>query len=105
MSSRVAATRCAVLLGALGLVLASGSNGAAQVYAGKQIRMVVASGAGGGYDLYARTLTRHMARHIPGNPTFINQNMPGAAGMQATNWAYTIAPKDGTVIVATYNAL
>jgi tripartite-type tricarboxylate transporter receptor subunit TctC len=46
-----------------------------------------------------------MGKHIPGNPTFINQNMPGAAGMQATNWAYTIAPKDGTVIVATYNAL
>jgi tripartite-type tricarboxylate transporter receptor subunit TctC len=87
--------------------LASGGNGAAQapVYAGKQIRMVIASGAGGGYDTYARFLARHMSKYIPGNPAIINQNMPGAAGMTATNWAYTVAPRDGTIILATYNAL
>src|SRR3954452_23497276 len=106
MSSRAAATRCAAaLLGALGVVLASGSDGAAQVYAGKQIRMVIASGAGGGYDAYARALARHIGRHIAGNPAIISQNMPGAAGITATNWTYSIAPKDGTVILATYNAL
>src|SRR5438309_8624148 len=75
-------------------------------YSGKQIRMVIASGAGGGYDTYARVLTRHLGRHIAGNPTIINQNMPSAAGMAATNWAYSAAaPRDGTAILATYNAL
>jgi tripartite-type tricarboxylate transporter receptor subunit TctC len=75
------------------------------IYAGKQLRMVIANGAGGSYDVYARVLSRHLNRHIPGNPTIINQNVPAAAGMQATNWAYAAAPKDGTVIVATYNSL
>src|SRR5215217_1694926 len=98
----------AIVCGTLLALLAS-SDAAAQLanelYAGKQIRMVIASGAGGGYDAYARTLARHMSKHIPGNPSIINQNMPGAAGMTATNWAYTVAPKDGTVILATYNSL
>jgi tripartite-type tricarboxylate transporter receptor subunit TctC len=78
---------------------------AVALYGGKQIRMVIASGAGGGYDAYARILALHLSRHIPGNPSIIDQNMPSAAGMQATNWAYTAAPKDGTVILATYNSL
>jgi tripartite-type tricarboxylate transporter receptor subunit TctC len=67
---------------------------------------VIASGAGGGYDTYARVLTRHLHKHIPGNPTIINQNMPSAAGMAATNFAYSAAaPRDGTMILATYNSL
>ncbi len=75
------------------------------IYKGKQVRMVIASGAGGGYDTYARVLSRHMPRHIAGNPSFVDQNMPGASGMAATNWGYKVAPKDGSVIVSTYNAL
>ena len=67
--------------------------------------MVIANGAGGAYDIYARILAAHLSRHIPGNPGIIDQNMPTAAGMQATNWAYTAAPRDGTVILATYNSL
>src|SRR5262245_207675 len=103
--SRPPAIRCAsAVLSAVGIMLANG-GASAQVYAGKQIRMVIASGAGGGYDAYGRMLARYLGKHIPGNPTFINQNIPGAAGLQGTNWAYTIAPKDGTVILATYNAL
>ena len=90
---------------AISSLLLGGSAASAQVYKGKQIRMVIASGAGGGYDAYARTLTRFLEKHIPGNPTIVNQNMPGASGMQAMNWAYAAAPKDGTVILATYNAL
>lgn len=78
----------------------------AEYYIGKQIRMVIASGVGGGYDIYARFLARHLARHIPGNPTIVTQNMPAASGLAATNWAYSgAAPRDGTVILATYNAL
>jgi len=94
-------------VGAVILLLAAG-GAAAQTdsYRGKQIRMVIASGAGGGYDVYARFLARHLPRHIPGNPTIVTQNMPAAAGLAATNWAYSeAAPRDGTVILATYNAL
>lgn len=74
-------------------------------YKGKQIRMVIAGGVGGGYDLYARLLSRYLPRHIPGNPTIINQNMPGGAGLAATDWGAKIAPKDGSVIIATYHVL
>ena len=90
------------LLGTLTLGEATGQPLDA-LYGGKQIRMVIAAGAGGGYDAYARILALHLGRHIPGNPSIIDQNMPSAAGMQATNWAYTVAPRDGTVILATYN--
>ena len=106
MSRRTPRALFAFVSGAAAIVLAAAPAGAQPVsYEGKQLRMVIASGAGGGYDAYARALARHIARHIPGNPALINQNMPGAAGLTATNWAYSVAPKDGTVIVATYNAL
>ncbi len=94
---------CAALLAAtacIGIASAQNSN---PVYAGKQIRMVIASGAGGGYDIYARVLTAHMADHIPGHPIFVNENMLGAGGMVGLNWAYNAAPKDGSVILASFN--
>jgi tripartite-type tricarboxylate transporter receptor subunit TctC len=97
--------RCILLAGALLAVFGIRDAGAHPYYAGKQIRMVVASGAGGGYDAYGRFLARHLPRHIPGNPTIVTQNLPTASGLQATNWTYNAAPKDGTVILATYNAL
>src|SRR5215469_8002557 len=98
----VATALTAALSGGFG---AAASQVADQPYAGKQVRMVIAAGAGGGYDVYARTLAMHIGRHIPGSPSIINQNMPIAAGMQATNWAYAVAPRDGTVILATFNSL
>jgi tripartite-type tricarboxylate transporter receptor subunit TctC len=67
--------------------------------------MIIPAGAGGGYDTYARVLAQHLEKHIPGHPSIVNQNMPGASGMLATNWAAGVAPKDGTVLVATYNTL
>jgi tripartite-type tricarboxylate transporter receptor subunit TctC len=96
------AALAAALIGSISVALAQASE---PLYSGKQVRMVIANGAGGSYDVYARVLSRHMSRHVPGNPTIINQNVPAAAGMQATNWAYAAAPKDGTVILATYNSL
>ena len=60
---------------------------------------------GGGYDLYARTIARHLGQHIPGNPTIIPQNMPGAGGIAAANHIYSVAPKDGTVIAAIQNTV
>ncbi|MGH6769294.1 MAG: Bug family tripartite tricarboxylate transporter substrate binding protein [Xanthobacteraceae bacterium] len=94
----------AIQLGILVCGEAAAQSGAA-LYAGKQIRMVISSGVGGGYDAYARALARYIGKYIPGNPGIVAQNMPGASGITATNWAYSVAPRDGTVILATYNAL
>lgn len=72
----------------------------ADFYKGKTITIVVGSDVGGGYDLTARTLAHHLARHIPGQPSIIVQNKPGASSIVAANYVYEIAPKDGTVIAA-----
>ncbi|HWF94332.1 MAG TPA: hypothetical protein VG291_05175 [Xanthobacteraceae bacterium] len=68
----------------------------ADFYSGKSVQLVIGYAPGGGYDVYARALARHMARHIPGNPTIVVQNMPGAGSIKAANYLYNIAPKDGT---------
>jgi tripartite-type tricarboxylate transporter receptor subunit TctC len=69
----------------------------ADFYKGKRINLVVSYGTGGGYDVYARVLARHMSRHIPGNPNIIIQNMPGAGSLRGANYIYNVAAKDGTV--------
>src|SRR5258708_37031772 len=69
----------------------------ADFYRGKRISLVVGYGTGGGYDLYARMLGRFMGEHIPGKPTIIAQNMPGAGSRGAANWLYKLAPRDGSV--------
>jgi tripartite-type tricarboxylate transporter receptor subunit TctC len=73
---------------------------AADFYAGKTIELVVGSDAGGGFDIYARTLARHMPSHIPGNPSMIVKNMPGAGSGRAAGYISTMAPKDGTSLAA-----
>jgi tripartite-type tricarboxylate transporter receptor subunit TctC len=75
----------------------AGTALAADFYAGKTIRLVVSSAPGGGYDAYARTFAQHLKKHIPGEPTIVVQNMPGAGGTVATNWLFNVAPKDGLV--------
>jgi tripartite-type tricarboxylate transporter receptor subunit TctC len=67
-------------------------------YKGKTIQVLVGFAPGGGYDLYARTLARYMGRHIPGSPTMVPQNMPGAGGVKVMNYLYNVARKDGTAI-------
>lgn len=67
-------------------------------YKGKQVQMVIRSGVGGGYDLYARVLARHIGKHIPGNPQVIPINMPGGGGIKAANYVAKVAPKDGTIL-------
>ena len=67
-------------------------------YKGKQITVVVGNPAGGGYDTYARLLVRHMGKHIPGDPTFIVQNIPGAGSVTAAQHLMNVAPRDGTTI-------
>ena len=66
-------------------------------YAGRTVQVVIGYATGGGYDDYARMLGRHIGRHIPGRPTVVVQNMPGAGSIRAANYLYNVAPKDGTV--------
>jgi tripartite-type tricarboxylate transporter receptor subunit TctC len=68
----------------------------ADFYKGQQIRLVVGYGTGGGYDVYGRLFARHLGRHIPGQPSVIVQNMPGAGSLRAINFIANTAPRDGT---------
>lgn len=77
----------------------------AQFYKGKTIDMLVGLSAGGGYDIFARILGRHIGKHIPGSPTVVVRNMTGGGGRVVTSYVYTIAPKDGTVLATTDRAL
>src|SRR6476660_6377795 len=69
-----------------------------EFYKGKTFTIVVGSDVGGGYDTNARLLSRHIGKFIPGNPTVIVQNRPGAGSITAANYIYSAAPKDGTTI-------
>src|SRR6185312_509347 len=91
-----------VLAAALLLPAQSGAQ-PAPFYRGKQITLLIASGAGGGYDAYARALGRHMGRHIPGNPNIVPKNVPGAGGLIAANTLYNSTPPDGLTFAALTN--
>src|SRR3954467_14605204 len=78
--------------------LAAAAQPAEEFYKGKTMRMLIGYGPGTGNDLYGRVLATHMAKHIPGRPLMVPQNMPGAAGLSMTNHLYNAAPHDGTVI-------
>jgi tripartite-type tricarboxylate transporter receptor subunit TctC len=71
---------------------------APELFKGKTITVYIATPAGGSFDLYGRLLARHIGRHLPGRPTVIAANMPGAGGITCTNFTYNVAPKDGTAI-------
>lgn len=72
----------------------------ANFYKGRQVTVIIGSTAGGGYDLYGRLVARHIGRFLPGNPTVIATNMPGAGGNTSAAYVANVAPKDGTVIGA-----
>jgi len=67
-------------------------------YLGRTLTVVISYSVGGGYDLYARVLARYLGKYIPGHPNVVPENMPGAGGLRASNYLYTAAPKDGSVI-------
>jgi len=71
---------------------------AAGFYKGRTVEVVISYGAGGGYDTYGRLAARHIGRHIPGAPTVIVKNMPGAGGLVGANHLYNVAPRDGSVM-------
>lgn len=85
------------LLVAFGLALASPAQAEQDYFKGKSIRFVLGAAPGQEYDLWARLMARYFPRHIPGNPSFVVENMPGAGFITATNWLYNRAPRDGSV--------
>jgi tripartite-type tricarboxylate transporter receptor subunit TctC len=87
-----------VLACAIAFSPATAQDSIAKFYRGKTITISVGFTAGGGYDLHARTLARHLGKHIPGNPSFLVKNVPGAAGLILANQLYNTAAKDGTEI-------
>jgi tripartite-type tricarboxylate transporter receptor subunit TctC len=96
---------------ALSMILVGASSALAQqddvaaFFKGKTLRLVVGIGVGSGYDINARLLARHMAGHIPGQPTIVVQNQPGAGSLSMTNALYHTGPFDGTVMGASFNGM
>lgn len=85
-------------LAIISLLSVSGYAAEPEYYRGKTVRIVVGLSAGGGFDIYARALARHMGKHIAGNPAFVVDNMPGAGSMIAANHVYKAAKPDGLTI-------
>ena len=109
MTRTVKTTMFAAALFSLGLLVGAGAPSpayaqptspaaVADFYKGQNLEIIVGYGAGGGYDLTARALARHMGKYIPGNPKIIVRNMPGAGSFVAANHVSNVAPKDGSVI-------
>jgi len=94
------ATTTAVAVGLAAALLASAPTQAQPVsdfYRGKTLRMLIGYGPGGGYDIYGRLVAEFLPRHLPGTPTMVTQNMPGAGSFVAAKYMYDVAPRDGTV--------
>src|SRR6516164_8286121 len=85
-----------------GLIAAAAYTFAAPVrgqdFSGQKITLAIATPPGGGYDLYGRLVGRFLGAYLPGHPTIVPQNMPGAGSLIAANWLYNVAPRDGTAI-------
>jgi tripartite-type tricarboxylate transporter receptor subunit TctC len=89
------------LVAAASLILflsVNAANAQAPFYKGKTVRIIVGASAGGGYDTYSRTIARHMGKHIPGNPVFVVDNMPGAGFLISANYMYRVAKADGLTV-------
>lgn len=94
-------TVAALLVAALVPAQAQKADSVADFYRGKTVRLVVGYGPGGSYDLYGRLAAEFLGRHIPGNPTVVTVNMPGAGGLKAVDYLYKVAPQDGTHLGST----
>src|SRR5262245_48474167 len=92
MVARLALGLLTILLG----TLTSAAQPVADFYRGKTVQLLIGYTVGGNYDLSGRILARHIGRHIPGNPTVVPQNLPGAGSLRLANLLYNVAPKDGT---------
>jgi tripartite-type tricarboxylate transporter receptor subunit TctC len=100
----LACAATAALLAALASSAASAQS-VADFYRGKSIDLYINVSVGGGYDLYARMVARHIGKYIPGNPTILPKNMEGGGGMRLANWLYNVGPKDGSAFGAVARAM
>lgn len=82
---------------------AQAQDAVATFYKGKTLDLIIGAAPGGGYDVYARVIARHFDRHVPGKPTIVAKNMPGAGSNKAAAFVYAVAPKDGTAIGAIFS--
>jgi len=95
---RVAKSACLLAFAALLLGPVSGhAQAPADFYRSKTMELMIGYSVGGGYDVYARLIARHLGKHIPGNPIVTPKNMEGAGSLRLANWLYNVAPKDGLV--------
>ncbi|MGE5537762.1 MAG: Bug family tripartite tricarboxylate transporter substrate binding protein [Gemmatimonas sp.] len=92
----------AVVAASVALPAVAAADEIADFYRGKKITMMIGFGAGEAYDVYARTLARHMPKYLPGSPLFVPQNMPGAGSLNAANAIFNVAPRDGTAFGTTH---
>src|SRR6185503_3006229 len=86
-----------LLASLLALAVPADAQPVADFYRGKTIEVYIGTSVGGGYDAYTRILSRHMGRHIPGNPVLVPKNMAGGGGIRLANFLYNAAPRDGLV--------
>lgn len=97
---KISSTTLACAAAVTGVAFAASGAAAQDFYKGKTVNFVVGFSPGGGYDTYARTLSRHIDKHIPGKPNIVVQNMPGAGSLKSVLYVQASAPKDGTVVTA-----
>lgn len=95
----------AVASAVIALVAPAAAQPVADFYSHTPLALIVGSGAGGGYDLYARLFARYYAKHIPGSPAVVVKNQPGAGGLANMNTMFHTAPRDGSTIAATFNTI
>lgn len=98
MANKLRGLFLAVTIGLVVTLVVVPSSAQELFYRDKTIRVIVATGAGGGFDTYARTIARHMGKHIPGSPTIIVENMPGAGHLIGANHVYKVAKPDGLTL-------
>jgi tripartite-type tricarboxylate transporter receptor subunit TctC len=97
-SCRRHAVRAGITVALAGLIASpAAATSVEEFYRGKTLNLIIGYSVGGGYDLYARHLARHIVKYIPGRPTIVPQNMTGAGSLRAATYIYSVAPKDGTV--------
>jgi tripartite-type tricarboxylate transporter receptor subunit TctC len=80
-----------------GAISPASAQAPADFYRGRNVELYIGYSVGGAYDLYARTIARHLGKHIPGNPTIVPKNLEGAGSLRLANWLYNVGAKDGTV--------
>src|SRR5258705_13647701 len=98
MPCGIRARTMAALLAALTWTAGAAAEPVADFYKGKTINLIIASGEGGGYDISGRLMAEFLPKYIPGHPTIVPRNMPGASGMRAADYMHNVATPDGTVI-------